>query len=249
VNLSTVLDDLRAEAGCLDRLLDSLPAPDWQRMTPAAGWTIAHQVAHLAHSEEVALRAVEEDGFDADLAEYRDQGPSVVDAAADGGAGSPPGQLATRWQRARRDLAEALGRTPPGARIRWFGPPMSPVSMARARLMETWAHGLDVRDALGIPADASPRLLHVAELGVRTRDYSFRRRGLTPPTEPTRVELIAPDGDLWTWGPPLATDRLVGSALDFCLLVTRRRPVETLRLGAIGTGAVQWKAVAQAFAG
>jgi uncharacterized protein (TIGR03084 family) len=126
---------------------------------------------------------------------------------------------------------------------------MSLASMARARLMETWAHGLDVRDTLGHAPGDSRRLLHVAELGVRTRGYSFRRRGLEPPADPVRVELVSVDGNAWTWGPPDADDRLSGPALDFCLLVTRRRPVECLRLTGTGAGALSWMQVAQAFAG
>src|SRR4051812_1830652 len=131
MNLSTVLDDLRNEARCLDRLLERLPLTDWARPTPAEGWTIAHQVAHLAHSDEGALRAVEEVGFDVARGRYREEGPPVVDGGAAGGAAAPPAELLDRGRRGRQDLAAVLRRCPPETRIRWFGPPMSPVSMAR----------------------------------------------------------------------------------------------------------------------
>ena len=61
----------------------------------------------------------------------------------------------------------------------WFGPPMSPTSMATARLMETWAHGLDVHEALGVTPEPTNRIRHIAHLAVRTRDFAFattRRR-------------------------------------------------------------------------
>jgi uncharacterized protein (TIGR03084 family) len=125
---------------------------------------------------------------------------------------------------------------------------MSPTSMATARLMETWAHGVDVTDALGFPPTASDRLLHVAHLGVRTRGYSFAQRGLPPPTDEVYVELTAPSGAIWRYGSP-APDSMVGPALDFALLVTRRRHVSDLSLVVTGESARAWVPIAQAFAG
>src|SRR3546814_304821 len=104
----------------------------------------------------------------------------------------------------------------------WFGPPMSPTSMATARFMETWAHALDVYDALGIEPEVTDRIRHVAHLGVRTRGYSFVNNGLEAPAEEVRVELTAPSGEQWTWGPEDAPQRVSGSAYDFCKLVTQR---------------------------
>ncbi len=95
--------------------------------------------------------------------------------------------------------------------------------MATARLMETWAHGQDVADALGRSRQPTPRLRHVAHIGVRTRDFAYLVRDLPVPAEPFRYELTAPDGQLWTWGPDDAGQRITGPALDFCLLVTQRR--------------------------
>jgi uncharacterized protein (TIGR03084 family) len=126
---------------------------------------------------------------------------------------------------------------------------MSAASMATARLMETWAHGVDVRDALGRATPPTPRLRAVAHLGVRTRDFAFRQHGLPPPGEEFRVELAGPDGDLWTWGPAEAAQRVTGPALDFCLRVTQRRHRDDLALRAEGPDADRWLDVAQAFAG
>jgi uncharacterized protein (TIGR03084 family) len=126
---------------------------------------------------------------------------------------------------------------------------MSAASMATARLMETWAHGVDVRDALGLPSPATPRLRAVAHLGVRTRDFAFGVHGQAPPAEPFRVELTGPDGEPWTWGPPDALQRVTGPALDLCLLVTQRRARADLALSAQGPDADRWLDLAQAFAG
>ena len=73
--------------------------------------------------------------------------------------------------------------------------------MATARLMETWAHGQDVADALGVPRAPTDRLRHVAHIGVRTRDFAYLVRDRTPPAEPFRVELAGPSGDAVDVGP------------------------------------------------
>jgi uncharacterized protein (TIGR03084 family) len=126
---------------------------------------------------------------------------------------------------------------------------MSTASMATARLMETWAHGQDVADALGVVRPPTDRLRHVARLGVRTRDFAYGVHGLTPPGDPFRVELRAPSGDLWTYGPEDAEQRVTGPALDFCLLVTQRAHRTGLDLRADGPDADRWLDIAQAFAG
>ena len=138
---------------------------------------------------------------------------------------------------------------PDGRKLLWFGPPMSAASMATARLMETWAHGLDVADALGAPPSATARLKSIAHLGVRTRNFAYSVHGQTPPAEEFRVELTAPDGGLWAWGPDAAAQKVSGPALDFCYLVTQRRPRATLALTAQGADAEHWLGIAQAFAG
>jgi uncharacterized protein (TIGR03084 family) len=173
----------------------------------------------------------------------------VVDDAAAAGAAADPAVLVARWRTGRTTLARELAALPEGVRVPWFGPPMSAMSMATARLMETWAHGLDVTDALGLPPSVSPRLRAVAHLGVRTRDFAFAQHGLAAPAEPFRVELTAQDGETWAFGPEDASQRVTGPALDFCLRVTRRRPRADLRLQATGADADRWLDVAQAFAG
>ena len=126
---------------------------------------------------------------------------------------------------------------------------MKPASFISARIMETWAHGQDVADALGVVRSPTARLRHIAHLGTRTLAYGFAVHGRPEPAEPVRVELTAPDGALWTFGPPEATNRLVGPALDFGLLVTQRRHPADLALQATGSVATEWLQVAQAFAG
>jgi uncharacterized protein (TIGR03084 family) len=161
----------------------------------------------------------------------------------------PPDRLLADWRGTRVQLHTELLNVADGRKLPWFGPPMSAPSMATARLMETWAHGLDVADALGVHRPPTARLRSIAHIGVRTRDVAFAVHGLTPPPEPFRVELRAPDGTTWSWGPEDAVQRVTGSAEDFCMLVTQRRAPASLDVTAHGAEAVKWLSIAQAFAG
>jgi uncharacterized protein (TIGR03084 family) len=115
--------------------------------------------------------------------------------------------------------------------------------------METWAHGQDVADTLGVARGPSARLRHVAHIGVGARAFSYAVRGRAMPDVPVRVELDAPDGSLWTWGPADAANRIIGPALDFALLITQRRHRDDLALVATGPAAREWIEIGQAFAG
>jgi len=254
VELNALLADLRAEGDEIDSLVADLPSAGWAKPTPAAGWTVAHQIAHLAWTDQRALlSATNPDEFQAELARIAEQATQsldkFVDAAAADGAALPVDELLSRWRTGRDELVKALLEVPAGTKLPWYGPPMSPASMATARMMETWAHGQDVADGLGLRRTQSARLRHVAHIGVRTRDFAYLVRGLTAPAEPFLVELTAPDGALWTWGPQDAAQRVTGLALEFCLLATQRVHRADTALLAVGADANQWLDIAQAFAG
>jgi uncharacterized protein (TIGR03084 family) len=245
-----VVADLRAESDELDALVAALPAARWAEATPAPGWTIAHQIAHLLWTDHVALMAVTDEAAFATVLDEAAKNPTgfVDDGAAELAAISPA-QLLADWRQTRARLHDELLAVADGRKLPWFGPPMSAASMATARLMETWAHGLDVADALGVKRPATARLRSIAHIGVRTRDFAFNINGLTLPPDPFRVELRAPDGSTWSWGPEDAAQRVTGSAEDFCMLVTQRRPRSALDVHAVGDDADRWLGIAQAFAG
>lgn len=245
-----IVADLRAESDDLDALVADLPAERWADPTPAPGWTIAHQIAHLLWTDRVALLSVDDEaGFNEMLRAAAEDPSGFVDRGAEEIAATAPDALLGDWRDTRHRLHDALLAVPDGRKLPWFGPPMSAASMATARLMETWAHGLDVADALGVTRPATARLRSIAHIGVRTRDYAFAINNLTPPAEPFRVELIAPDGSTWAWGPEDAAQRVTGSAEHFCFLVTQRRAPSRLDVTAEGQDARRWLTIAQAFAG
>ncbi|MEU9120355.1 TIGR03084 family metal-binding protein [Streptomyces sp. NPDC048506] len=246
-----VLADLGAESEELDALVAGLPAGRWRTPTPAEGWTVAHQIAHLAWTDRQALlSATDPEGFVRAAREALASPLTFVDEAAEAGAKTPPAELLAEWRAGRAELQRALAARPTGEKLPWYGPPMSVASMATARLMETWAHGQDVADALGVTRLPTPRLRHIARLGVRTRDFAYATHRMTPPDEEFRVELRAPDGTVWEYGPAAARQRVTGTALEFCLLVTQRAHRDALpSLRAEGADAERWLGIAQAFAG
>jgi uncharacterized protein (TIGR03084 family) len=249
-DLNGILADLTAEGDELDALVAPLDPADWARPTPAPRWTIAHQIAHLAWTDQAALLAVTDPPAFAEELKAAAADPfGFVDKGAEQGAALPPAEALQAWRAGRAKLADALRAVPDRAKVAWFGPPMSAATMVTARLMETWAHGLDVADALGVRRPLTDRIKHIAHLGVRTRDYGFMVRDEPVPAEPFRVELTAPSGTVWTWGPAEAAQRVSGPALDFCLLVTQRCNRADLQLVASGPQADRWLDIAQAFAG
>ncbi|HEV7423054.1 MAG TPA: TIGR03084 family metal-binding protein [Mycobacterium sp.] len=246
----SVVADLRAESDELDALVADLPEERWRSETPAPGWTIAHQIAHLSWTDRVAVIAVTDEArFGEVLTEAATNPTGFVDAGAEELSATPPAEMLVEWRRTRARLHAELLAVADGRKLPWFGPPMSATSMATARLMETWAHGLDVADAIGVTRPATARLRSIAHIGVRTRDFAFTVHGLAVPADPFLVELRAPDGATWSWGPADALQRVSGSAADFCMLVTQRRPRAELDVTAEGTDAAKWLTIAQAFAG
>lgn len=246
--LEPLLTDLAAEHDALDRVLAPRPADDWDAPTPAAGWAVRTQVSHLTYfDEQAALAQLDPDAYVAgrdaalaDRASFDTAGPYAAEPAAD---------LLARWRAARAALVAAFVGVDPKARLPWYGPPMSARSFLTARLMETWAHGVDVTDAFGLPPAASDRLQHVAHLGVVTRGWSYAVRGDEAPTAEVHVAVVSPSGAEWTWGDPGAVDSIRGDALDLCLVVSQRRTVADTDLVVTGEAAAGWLAVAQIFAG
>ncbi|MEU7828826.1 TIGR03084 family metal-binding protein [Nonomuraea sp. NPDC049129] len=243
--MGELLSDLRAETASLDGLLRPLEAGDWELGTPAEGWAVRDQVSHLAWFDEAARTAVTDpDVFRAAAAHFT----STDDLAAEF-RGLAPDELLEWFRTARARSIKAFTGLSARDRLPWYGPDMSAASFVTARLMETWAHGQDVADALGVTREPTPRLRHVAMIGFRAMPYGFAVRNLPLPARPVRVELTMPDGTPWAAGPEEAADTVRGPMLDFCLLVTQRVHRDDTDLEITGETARAWMEIAQAFAG
>lgn len=242
--------DLAAEHAALDALLGRLDEPAWDTPTPAPGWSVRDQVSHLTYFDRTAALALTDpSAFAAHLAA---DGPALS-AGGDGpdvalGRALTPGRLLDQWRRGRAVVLAALAAADPSTRVPWYGPAMSPVSFGSARIMETWAHGTDVADAVGDDPTDSPRLRHVLHLGVRARAYAFAVHHVADPGTAVGVEAVASDGSVWTFGDP-ADQWLRGPALDLALVFTQRRHPAATAVVADGDVAELWLGIAQAFAG
>ena len=250
-----VLADLDAEGRAVESLVAGLDESGWRTTTPAEGWDIATTIAHLLWTDESSLLAVEgttgdKAPWDALIMTALEDPDGFVDSSALAIAKELTGtEILARWRASRPALDSALRTVPDGQKLMWFGPPMSAASMATARLMETWAHGLDVADAVGVKVDPTDRIRHIASLGFRTRNFAYATNGLTPPAGDIRLELTSPTGETWTFGPDDAAQSVTGSAYDFCRLATQRVHRDDTDLVAAGPDAEEWLSIAQAFAG
>jgi uncharacterized protein (TIGR03084 family) len=249
-DVDALCDDVAAEHVDLDRLVSSGSLADLDRPTPAPGWSVGDQISHLWYFDQQALLALTDpDAFRASTEQLLATVSGGEDPSVAAGRAIGPAELLERWRADRRALVSAARTVDPKARVPWYGPAMSARSFLTARLMETWAHGLDVVDALGAERRPTARLRHVAHIGVGARAFSYVTNGRQVPDADVFVRLDAPDGDEWTWGDPNAPDRVDGPALDFCLLVTQRRHRSDTAVRATGPAAHEWLDIAQAFAG
>ncbi|MFB9924011.1 maleylpyruvate isomerase family mycothiol-dependent enzyme [Amycolatopsis halotolerans] len=239
IALEVALPDLRAEGDDLDAVVSA--EPDWSRPTPAPRWTIGHQIAHLAAADANVLLAIRTpEKFAAVLEED-------ADAVAAEGAARPRSELLDHWRAGRAEVADALGEIPLDQAFPWYGSESTAKLAVALRLMETWAHGQDIFDTVGVEHHPTDRLKHIAALGFAGRGLSFYAAQLPLPTEPIRVELTGPDGAVWGWGPDDAAQRIRGSARDFCLRITQRRALDETGLAAIGDDAKAWLENARVF--
>lgn len=244
-----LIADLEAEESELDAVLVDATDEQWATATPAAGWDVRDTVGHLASAEELAALALADPAafgreLERLLADLPVAGDEIVARARD----RTGREVLAWWRETRAATLAGLRGHGPRDRVPWVVGPMSAMSFATARLMETWAHGQDVFDALEVERVPTVRLRHVAELGVRTRPYAYAARQLALPDGEVRVELTAPDGTVWEWGES-PTDVVRGPAVDFCLVVTQRRHPADTGLQVTGPLASEWIPIAQAFAG
>lgn len=246
--MEELLADLSAETREVVTLVEDVDEAGWETLTPAEPWTIRDQIGHLAYFDEQAtLAASDPDAFAAmvnqdiealagDVAELHRR--RRLDGAA----------TLAWWRQARAAMVAAFASLDPDQRLPWYGPPMRARSSVVARLMETWAHGTDVADALGTSLPVTDRLFHIADLGVRTFSWAFANRGLEVPGERVRVALRGPSGTTRVWSDEESAS-ITGPVEDFCLVVAQRRSLADTHLVLEGGLARRWMEIAQVFAG
>ncbi|RKT19393.1 uncharacterized protein (TIGR03084 family) [Streptomyces sp. 1114.5] len=246
-----VISALVAEGEAVEALVADLADTDWARPTPAPGWTIAHQIAHLAATFKLAGTAAgDPETFKALAASIgSDFDGAVQQALKPYLAASTPQILLERWNAERRAAEQALAAVPADRPVPWLVRPLTAPILAAAGMMELFGHGQDIADTLGVRREPTDRLRYLVEFAVRTWDFGYQARKLATPETEFRYEITAPSGARWEFGPADAEQCISGPAVDFCLLVTRRRHRDDLALTAHGKDADAWLDIAQAYRG
>ncbi|WP_051266414.1 maleylpyruvate isomerase family mycothiol-dependent enzyme [Nakamurella lactea] len=246
VALAGAIDDFVAQCSDLEAVLNR--CPDLSADSAAIDWTVADTITHLWHTNDEAALAVKDPAKFAAWAEVARGNTALREEQRRRGRKLGRG-VVDEWLRSVTVFESGARQSDPETRVGWYGPPMRLVRLVGARVMEHWAHGMDIVDALGGRLPQTDRLYHVAELGFITRRWSYQVRDLTPPDDDVRVELDPPaGGGRWSFGPELAAERITGSAVDFCLVVTQRRHLLDTTLTTT-PGAEEWLRVAQCYAG
>jgi uncharacterized protein (TIGR03084 family) len=245
-----VYADLKTEGEVLDQLVAGLDAAQWDLPTPAPGWTIKHQVAHLSSTAVIAGIAASDPDLFAKVTVGADKDfDGAVNALLTPYLAASPADLLARWRTEREQANKALSVLPPAQMVPWVARQIPASALACAGLMELFAHGQDIHDTIGAPREYTDRIGHLTWFGTRNRDFAYLVRGLTPPEAEFRYEFTAPSGTVWAFGPEDADNRVTGPAVDFCMLVTRRRNRADLAVKATGAEADKWLDIAQAYRG
>jgi uncharacterized protein (TIGR03084 family) len=248
-DFGSLLDALACEQTGLQTELGNLATDDWFRPTPAKGWDVRDTVAHLADIDEIAIDTCTAGARP--LNDFAAQFASPEDTTLWGvlrGRRRSGREVLAWWEDTSSRERDVLAGVDAAMRIPW-GIGMRRPSLVTARLMETWAHGLDVREALGLTVVDSDRLRHVVWLGYRALPYAFSFAGRERPPGELRVEVTSPSGDeVWEYGPADAPNRITGPAGELCRLFAQRiSRDEAPGLVAEGDGAVAALEVARAF--
>lgn len=243
----TQAEDFVAESEALNDALDHVT--DYDAPTQFKGWTVNDVLVHLHYWNLSAdLSATDPQAFTVMLGEtvkaMQGGGLRPVENARIAARGP---ELRAAWIDLARDMGRRWAGFDPKMRVKWAGPDMSVRSSMTARQMETWAHGQEIFDLLGLKRAEKDRIRNIVILGVNTFEWSFRVRGAQPPGPMPTLTLTAPSGEVWRFGE--GEDAIEGAAVEFAQVVTQVRNFADTALTARGETARVWMETAQCFAG
>ena len=246
--------DFKQESLALYDLLKDLSDAELDQPTQFKNWTLNNVLEHLHVWNWAANESyVDEVNFEKFVANAMAQTGGLrqfekhwLDEQYNGLAGRA---LLQTWHDFLIDMAARFKEVDPKKRLKWAGPDMSARSSISARLMETWAHGQEIYDHLGVVRQNGDHIRAICVLGVNTFGWTYITRQETPPAAMPFVELTAPSGAIWEFGEPSDSERVVGAAEEFCQVVTQVRNIADTHLQITGAVATDWMSKAQCFAG
>lgn len=231
-------------------LIDDIDQDQWDTPTPAPGWSVKDQVGHVAFVFDIAaLACTDAHAFKRQMSDVAKVGfeAAVQSALTKYTAGSGE-DTRERWRAKFSTVERAISQVDT-ATVPWLVKPLPPQVLTMAGMLEMFAHGQDIADALSRDIERTDTLAHLVHFVARTRDFGYESHGLTPPDHDFRFDVTLPSGRALSVGPPDAVDVVTGPAEHLCLLASRRRHVQDLDVSATGSQAQEWLHIAQAYRG
>lgn len=246
------LGDLIAEQAQVDMLVQDFTEEDWNRMASyCTTWKLKDVICHVAFFDYCAAELLQGRGESvnavADAASDQDDHFHVLAFNQNSGA-----DILKWWREQRSIMNAAFMEGGPKNRVPWAAgiPPMSNRSLVSARLMELWAHSVDIYDALGVEPVVKDRITSTLFLSWQGRPNMYNVNGLEfDPTIPMYLELTLPSGALWAKGEPNDRNYIKGTARDWALVAIRRRNWMDTDLEVVGEEARRYAGIVQTYAG
>lgn len=243
-------EDFRAESVALFELLKATGEERFGQPTQFKHWTINAVLQHLyMWNINAGLQITDEAQLVTNMKGVGAHTGGMRGYEADYFANLSGHALLDAWHDDMNVTADLFATVDPKERLKWAGPDMSARSSITARLMETWAHGQEVYDHLGVVRENKDHIQNIVVLGVNTFGWTYKCRGETPPAIMPFVSITAPSGAEWTYGEEQSSEQISGLAEEFCQVVTQCRNIADTSLKVTGTIAADWMSKAQCFAG
>ncbi len=248
--MKSILNDLLAEQSLVDTIVADLSEEQWLTPLPAVErWNIKDAIIHVAFFDYAARKLLHGEGENArKIVEREAQQDEYIRATRFHGLKGS--EVLSWWREERTRMGCCFYDKKPQERVPWSpGLPMSVKSLASARLMELWAHSVDIYDVLGIEPVVKERITSTLFLSWQARPNAYRINGLEMPATPLYLEMTLPSGAIWTKGEPEAENYIKGQARDWALVAVRRRNWNDTDLEVVGDEARRYASIVQAYAG
>lgn len=244
--------DFREESEALYQIIEPISDDTYQQKTQFKNWTLNDVLAHLHMWNWAADQSLKDpERFGQFLNELMTEmaTSTLREFETKWLDGLKNKELLLEWRRYYLEMSNRFEAADPKKRVKWAGPDMSVRSSISARLMETWAHGQEVFDQLGVVRRNKDRIKNIAVLGMNTFGWTFMVRKMDVPEDKPYVKLTAPSGEIWEWETPSSENFVEGNAEEFCQVVTQVRNIADTSLKVVGKTATLWMSIAQCFAG